>query len=93
MNGVFQGQVIHTTKVAVEDIRLKDKAGIGPFDYPYLLVAVSDVALQQHSQNGIEKIAIHAGEAFWNEQSGAKLQNLSGSARFIVIGFPAAKTQ
>jgi hypothetical protein len=58
-----------------------------------LLVAVSDLALQQNSQNGIEKIAVRAGEVFWNEESGAKLQNLSGSAEVIVIGFPAAKTQ
>jgi hypothetical protein len=72
---------------------LKEKAGIGPFNYPYLLVAVSDLALQQDSQNGSEKISIPAGEAFWNEPSGAKLQNLSGSARFILIGFSAAKTQ
>lgn len=92
-NGVLQGQVIHTTNVEVKDILLKKQSGIGPFNYPYLLVAVSDLALQQDSQNGSEKISIHAGDALWNEQSGAKLQSLSGSVRFILIGFPAGKKQ
>jgi hypothetical protein len=92
-NGSRQGEVIHTTKVEVNDVWLKGKSGIGPFSYPYLLVAVSDLSLQQSSQNRTTEIAIHAGKAFWNDQLGAKLDNSSGLAKFILIGFPAAKTQ
>lgn len=92
-NGGFEGTVIHTSKILAQDIRLRGKVGIGPFREPYLLVAVSDVDLQQASQNGTTPLSVKAGDAFWNEQSEVTLQNLSGQARFIVVSLSVSQTQ
>jgi hypothetical protein len=92
-SGSLYGEMIHTEKLEVRDIVLKEMAGIGPLPYPYVLVSVSDLSLQQLSPNGTKDIRMRAGDAYWNDGAGAKLENSSGSARFILIGFPMAKTR
>lgn len=90
---VCDGLIFRTTKVTVTQVSLRGKSGVGPFPGPCLLVSLSEAKLSQLSQNSTEEISAKAGDAVWIGQSDAKLDNLAGPVKFLLIGFSSAKTQ
>jgi hypothetical protein len=76
-----------------QEFRLVGASGIGPFEYPYLLVAVSPLHAREVSQNGTHELSLQDGDIAWQEQTGIKIENEAGNARFVIIGFPGRKTQ
>jgi quercetin dioxygenase-like cupin family protein len=89
-------QILSSSRLAVSDFRADGGMEIvarAPHTSPFLLVAVSDLRFRRTSQKGTQEISVRAGDVFWNNEADTKLLTFPNEARFIVIGFPAAKTQ
>jgi hypothetical protein len=89
-------QILSSSKLAVSDFRTDGGLEIvarAPHASPFLLVAVSDLRFRQTSQKGTQELSARAGDVFWNNEADTKLLTFANEARFILIGFPAAKTQ
>jgi len=90
---VCEGRVFRTTKLSVTLVTFRGKS-IGSFSScPCLLVALTESKLSLLSQNSTQEISAKAGDAVWIGQSDAKLGNLAGPIRFLLVSVSSAKMQ